>query len=69
MSSNIKFSIHSIVGKLILEATLAQNFISFYFCSPEICFETRELFLIMLGKTTLEPPLFLTSVVLLQKLG
>jgi hypothetical protein len=59
----------SVVGKLILEATLAQNFISFYSYSIEICSKTQKLFLIMLGKTTLEPSLFLTSVVLLQKLG
>jgi hypothetical protein len=49
-----------IVGKLILEATLAQNFRSFYFAvrryAPKL-----ELFLTMLGKITLEPSLLLTS--------
>jgi hypothetical protein len=59
----------SVIEKLISKATLAQNFISFYFYSPKICPTTQELFLIMLGKTTLEPLLFLTNVAPLQKLG
>jgi hypothetical protein len=46
-----------IVEKLILETTLAQNFISFYIYTLEICLKTQELFLIMLGKNCRNPTL------------
>jgi len=60
---------HRVIKKLILEATLAQNFTSFNFCSSEICLKTQDLFLTMMGKTTLKLLLLLTSATPLQKLG
>jgi hypothetical protein len=52
-----------IVGKLILKAILPQNFISFYFCSSNICPKTQKPILTMLGKTTLELLLLLTNAI------